>query len=171
MTIEDEPVLRRQLDDAPPKRASAEPLKERIERLVTSQPFGVLCTQGGGQPYGSLVAFAFSDDLTTVVFATPVATRKYKLLSECERVALVVDNRPEHTDDMMQVEGITATGRAAQVAAGAHYERCASMLLARHPYLKSFVAADSSALFEIRVTRFLHVTRFQEVNQWVPAKP
>ena len=143
-------------------------IKEGIERLVNSQPYAVLCTQGEGQPYGSLVAFAFSKDLTRAVFATPTATRKYRLLKENERVALVIDNRPDHVGDMMQVEAVTATGRAVEAGAGEHSKRCAERLLARHPYLKSFVAADSSALFEITFTRFLHVTRFQEVNQWVP---
>lgn len=170
MTNDDEPNLPRRFDDPTPRRRSPESVKKSIERLVTSQPYAVLCTQGEGQPYGSLVAFAFSGDLTTAVFATPVATRKYKLLSECERVALLVDNRPDHVDDMMQVEAITATGRAVEVPSGARYDRSSQLLIDRHPYLKSFVSADSSALFEIEITRFLHVTRFQEVNQWVPAK-
>jgi nitroimidazol reductase NimA-like FMN-containing flavoprotein (pyridoxamine 5'-phosphate oxidase superfamily) len=171
MTNDDEPVLRKRFNGAVNKVPRAERLQELIARLVNNQPYAVLCTQGEGQPYGSLVAFAFSDDLTTAVFATPVATRKYRLLSECERVALLIDNRPDHVDDMMQVEAITATGRAAEVKPGSRRERCARMLVERHPYLKSFVAADSSAVFEIKVTRFLHVTRFQEVNQWVPANP
>jgi len=166
MTIEDEPVLRRHLGN---EVADGETIKARIQRLVASQPYAVLCTQGEGQPYGSLVAFAFSDDLTRAVFATPVATRKYRLLTECARVALLVDNRPDFVSDMMRVEAVTATGCAAEIARGPEREQRAEMLLERHPYLKSFVASETSALFEIRVTRFLHVTRFQEVNQWVPA--
>jgi nitroimidazol reductase NimA-like FMN-containing flavoprotein (pyridoxamine 5'-phosphate oxidase superfamily) len=169
MTIDEEPALRRRLD-AGPSEGDGEPLREGIERLVTTQPYGVLCTQAEGQPYGSLIAFAFSGDLSRVVFSTPVATRKYRLLKECEQVALVVDNRPDHVDNMMRVEAITATGRAREVEPGPHNESCAEMLLARHPYLRSFVEAESCALFEIEVTRFLHVTRFQEVNQWVPTK-
>lgn len=170
MKMKDEPDHRRRLDDKPPEAGDTEPLQKRIEKLVNSQPYAVLCTQGKGQPYGSLVAFAFSDDLTTAVFATPVATRKYKLLLECDRVALLVDNRPDHVDDMMQVEAITVTGRAKEVETKARYDRCAGLLLARHPYFKSFVDSESSAVFEIGVTRILHVTRFQEVNQWVPMK-
>jgi nitroimidazol reductase NimA-like FMN-containing flavoprotein (pyridoxamine 5'-phosphate oxidase superfamily) len=170
MNNHDEPVLRDDGDEKPTPAGPKEPLEKRIERLVNSQLYGVLCTQGGGQPYGSLVAYAFSRDLQRVVFATPVATRKYKLLTQCERVSLVIDNRPEHTDDMMQVEAITATGRATEVTGSERGERCADLLVARHPYLRSFVSADSSALFEIEVTRFLHVTHFQEVNQWVPKK-
>ena len=170
MKNDDEPILRKRLDNALNCSRKPESLQDRIRRLVTRQPFGVLCTQGEGQPYGSLVAFAFSDDLTAAVFATPVATRKYKLLTECEQVALVVDNRPDHVGDMMQVEAITATGRATEIKTDSRFIRFSRLLVERHPYLKSFVSSESSALFKIEVTRFLHVTRFQEVNQWLPPK-
>jgi len=46
----------------------------------------------------------------------------------------------------------------------------AERLVERHPQLRSFVAAESCALFRIEVTRFLHVGRFQEVTQWVPGE-
>jgi hypothetical protein len=115
-----------------------------------------------------MIAFAFSDDLHYAVFATPVATRKYSLLTECDHVALVVDNRPQHLQDMMQVEALTATGRATEIARGTDYDDYAQLLVARHPQLESFVGAASCALFRIDVVRFFHVTRFQEVGQWVP---
>jgi nitroimidazol reductase NimA-like FMN-containing flavoprotein (pyridoxamine 5'-phosphate oxidase superfamily) len=169
MNNHDEPVLRKR-DNGSNRGEKRDSLESTIKQLVNGQMYGVLCTQGRGQPYGSLVAYAFSDDLTRAVFATPVATRKYKLLTENERVSLVIDNRPDHTDDMMQVEAVTATGRAVEIRESAQRNRCESLLLNRHPYLRSFVAADSSALFEIEFTRFLHVTHFQEVNQWVPAQ-
>jgi len=65
-------------------------IEQSIRRLLESQPYAVLCTQGHGQPYGSLIAFAATGDLTHVVFATPKATRKFRLLSECDHAALVV---------------------------------------------------------------------------------
>ena len=167
MTGEDEPLF----EETPGERdagARPRPLVETIRRLVSTMPFGVLCTQGDGQPYGSVVAFAFSDDLRTAAFATPTATRKYRLLSQCDRVSLVIDNRPEHPDDMMQVEAVTVTGRAIELGPGEDHDHCAGLLVARHPYLRSFVQAESCALFRIEPTRFLHVWRFQEVRQWVP---
>jgi uncharacterized protein YhbP (UPF0306 family) len=142
---------------------------ESIQALVHQEPFAVLCTQAEGQPYGSLVAFAFSQDLRSFVFATPVATRKYRLLSECDRVALLVDNRGGFPEDMMKVSAVTVTGRASQVETGADLGPWADMLTARHPYLKAFVQAPSTALFRVDVVRYLHVTRFQEVRQWIPA--
>jgi uncharacterized protein YhbP (UPF0306 family) len=148
-----------------------EGLDWRIRRLVDSQPFGVLCTQGQGQPYGSLVAYAFTDDLAHAVFATPKATRKFRLLSECDHVALVIDNRPAFPDQLMEIEAVTATGRALMVEEGDDFERWARLLTGRHVYLTKFVRSASCGLFRIRIVRYFHVSRFQEVRQWVPEIP
>ena len=167
MRVPDEPFLE---IDGPAGPSSTEPVAPRIRRLIESQSFGVLCTQGEGQPYGSLVAYAFSDDLTRAVFATSKATRKFKLLSECEHVALVIDNRPEFPDELMKIEGVTATGRARLLEEPSEHETAGRFLAARHSYLSEFVRSESCGLFQIDIVRFLHVRRFQEVRQWVPTE-
>ena len=164
----DEPALGCEFDLEMEKRAQDPAVRERIWRLLDEQPFAVLCTQGGGQPYGSVVAYAASEELEAVAFATSVSTRKYCLLRKCDHVALVVDTRAKFPDEMMKVEAITATGRAVQLDPGPEFDRWADLLTTRHPQLKSFVAAPSSALFRIDIIRYLHVTRFQEVHQWIP---
>ena len=167
MSKHDQPLLERELDTQ--MQGIQDPaVRERISRLLNEQPFAVLCTQGGGQPYGSLVAYAVSQDLKAATFATPVATRKFRLLSECGHVALVVDSRAKFPNDMMKVEAVTATGRAVQLDPGPEFDRWAELLMTRHPPLKSFVAAPSSALFRVDITRYLYVTRFQEVHPWIP---
>jgi hypothetical protein len=128
----------------------------RIRRLVDSQPFAVLCTQGEQHPYASLVAFSMTEDLTTAVFSTPVTTRKFQLLSQNDRVALLIDNRCQHLDNMMNVEAVTATGQARRVEAGM--------------YLSGFVQSPTVALFCIEIVRYFHVVRFQEVQQWIPKR-
>jgi hypothetical protein len=141
---------------------------DRVRRLVREQPYGVLCTQGQQQPYGSLIAIAFTEDLRHAVFATPVTTRKYRLLSGCDHVALVIDNRPNGMEDMRKIEAVTATGRSCHVERNAEFESWAHLLVERHPYLKEFVQAASSALFRIDIIRYFHVVRFQEVHEWSP---
>ena len=117
------------------------------------------------------MAVAFSQDLRTAVFTTPLATRKYRLISECAHVALVIDNRPNKAGELMEIEAVTATGRATLIERGDEFDRWASLLVARHGYLKSFVRATTCALFRIDVVRYLHVVRFQEVSQWIPTTP
>ena len=104
--------------ESAPDHGSGEDLGRTIRRLLDGQLYGVLCTQGHGQPYGSLVAFAMTPDLDSAVFATQKATRKYRLLSKCAHVALVVDNRSALPGGLMEVEAVTATGRAREMATG-----------------------------------------------------
>ena len=143
-------------------------LEHRIRRLVTQQSFCILSTQGNEQPYGSLIAYAFSDDLKQYFFSTQLATRKYRLLQGCDHVALVIDNRCQHLDNMMQVEAVTITGNAKHINSGANYKTGLKHFRDRHPYLNDFLESPSTALFQIDVVRYFHVTRFQMVSQWIP---
>ena len=164
----DEPLLDdNNMEDSPGTEASPA-VRDRIRQLVDQQPYAVLCVQGEGQPYGALVAFAFSEDLRHAVFVTPVATRKYRLLSECDHVALVIDNRSNKSDELMEIEAVTVTGRSQLIERGGEFDQWAGLLVTRHPYLESFVKAPTCALFRVDVVRFLHVARFQEVSQWIP---
>ncbi|GJL49085.1 pyridoxamine 5'-phosphate oxidase family protein [Candidatus Nitrospira salsa] len=143
-------------------------LSLRIRRLVDAQPFAVLCTQGTQHPYGSLVAFSTTEDLTRAVFATPVTTRKYQLLTQCNGVALLIDNRDQHPDNLMDVEAVTVTGQAKRVEGQLDVEYWSRLLTARHGYLAGFVQSPTVALFCIEIVRYFHVVRFQEVQQWIP---
>jgi nitroimidazol reductase NimA-like FMN-containing flavoprotein (pyridoxamine 5'-phosphate oxidase superfamily) len=166
----DEPLIGPEFPVSPQSAQEEPAVVDRIRELVEGEPFAVLCTQGEGQPYGSVVAFAFAPDLASFVFATAAATRKYRLLCENDRVALVVDDRGRFPGELMQVSAVTITGRANPVEPGPESERWAGLLTSRHPYLKRFVASPSTVLFRVRVTRCLHVTRFQEVRQWTPTR-
>lgn len=166
MAWQDEPILDAGNAGEEPDTASA---KARVRRLVREQPYAVLCTQGQGQPYGSLVAFAVTDDLRYLVFATPSTTRKFRLLSECQQVALLIDNRSKGIEDLMALEAVTATGRAREVTKDPEFAIWSGLLIQRHPYLESFVLAPSAALIRVEILRYLHVVRFQEVREWIPA--
>lgn len=167
MAAIDEPVLRQHNTGPEPDAAQAVNVPASIGALVRGQPFAVLCTQGSGQPYGSVVAYAINEALDSAVFATGRATRKYNLLTACDRVALVIDSRSVYPDRLMKVEAITATGHAVELS-GDDRGPWATRLVACHPQLRSFVESPSTALFRIDITRYLYVTRFQEVHQWVP---
>ena len=167
----DEPFLGPDFEIDLPGAESDDPtLPERIERLLDSQKYAVLATQGEGQPYASLVAFAVSEDLSAAAFATPVTTRNYSLLVKCDRVALFIDSRSAGEDDMMQIQAVTATGRAVELEQGPEWDSWSKRLVERHPHLESFIRSPTSALFRIDFIRFFHVMRFQEVHQWRPPR-
>lgn len=157
-----------EIADETPDGASRVDLAKTIWRLLDSQLYGVLCTQGQGQPYGSLVAYAVTPGLESAVFATQRATRKYRLVSECAQVAFVVDNRSALPGRLMDTEAVTATGRADEVTTAPALEHCSRLLIDRHPSLAAFVRSESCSVFRIDIGSYVHVTRFQEVRQWIP---
>jgi hypothetical protein len=108
------------------------------------------------------------DDLRFAAFTTSRATRKFRLLIECPQVALLIDNRSKYPNELMKVEAVTATGRVELLEQGPEFERWANMLTQRHNYLKRFVESSSCGLFRVEILRYLHVSRFQEVRQWIP---
>jgi nitroimidazol reductase NimA-like FMN-containing flavoprotein (pyridoxamine 5'-phosphate oxidase superfamily) len=137
-------------------------VKRDLRKLLNSQPLAVLATQDRGQPYASLVAFASSDDLKSLYFATTRSTRKYGNLSGDSRVAMLMDNRSNKASDFRWAMGATATGRATEVGPGER-ESALDLYLAKHPHLKDFVQSPTCALCEIKVQTFFVVTRFQSV--------
>lgn len=139
-----------------------EKVKADLKKLLQSQPLAVLATQGRGQPYTSLVAFASSDNLKRLYFATTRSTRKYANLSGDSRVALLVDNRSNKASDFRWAMAATATGTADEVNPRRRKSALA-LYLAKHPHLEDFVQSPTCALCEIRVQTYFVVTRFQHV--------
>lgn len=136
--------------------------KKRLAELFASQSLAVLSTHGKGQPYGSLVAFAATDDLKCILFATTRATRKYANLSSESRVAMVVDNRSNRDSDFHKAIGVTAMGMAEEIEGGER-DRSLKLYLRKHPFLKEFVTSPTCALFKVHVERYYMVSQFQNV--------
>ena len=141
---------------------SLESMRRDLEELFTNQTLAVLSTQNEGQPYASLVAFAASEDLKSLFFATTRATRKYANLSSEPRVAMLVDSRSNEVSDFRWAMAVTATGEAEEVE-GKEKEGVSKIYLAKHPHLDDFISSPSCALLKIRVERYYVATRFQNV--------
>jgi len=137
-----------------------------IRRLLDSEPFAVLATQGDGQPYASLISFAITPDLKHLVFSTSRETRKYQLLSNSPPVALLVDDRSQRAPAINQISAVTITGKSRLMDYPA--TKWAALLLDKHPYLKSFLEAPSTVLVVVDIYRYFLVQRFQEVSEWNP---
>jgi nitroimidazol reductase NimA-like FMN-containing flavoprotein (pyridoxamine 5'-phosphate oxidase superfamily) len=136
---------------------------EQLRGLLDAQRFGALGTCApGGHPYASLVAFAATEDLSTLVFATLRATRKFANLSVEPRVSMLVDSRSNRETDLQAAAAVTILGRASE-ASGAEREEAASLLLDKHPAMREFVASPGCAVLRLAVTSYSLVSRFQHV--------
>jgi nitroimidazol reductase NimA-like FMN-containing flavoprotein (pyridoxamine 5'-phosphate oxidase superfamily) len=142
-----------------------EQIRKILLELFSSQKLAVLGTHQRGQPYGSLVAFAATPDLKSIVFATTRATRKFANLQADSRVSMVLDNRSNRVVDFRKAVAATALGRAKEVR-GKERKKLAKLYLAKHPHLKEFVSSPTCALVRIRVEIYYLVWRFQNVFEW-----
>ena len=116
-----------------------------IRSLLESESFAVLSTQGDGQPYSSLICFAYSDDLKKLVFATPVDTRKFNLIIKSDRVSILVDNRSNNPESLNQISAVTITGKASILKDNDESQKCSQLLIKSHPYLEGFVKAPTTS--------------------------
>ncbi|MBM9536199.1 pyridoxamine 5'-phosphate oxidase family protein [Desulfobulbus alkaliphilus] len=133
--------------------------------LCRSQPLAVLATNGGSHPYVNLVAVAVTEDLRTLYFATPRATRKWANLSRDPHISLLMDNRSNQVADFRQAAAATIIGSAFETE-HSEREKGLAIYLDKHPHLADFVTAPSCALFKMQVDHIYLVTRFQNVMEF-----
>jgi nitroimidazol reductase NimA-like FMN-containing flavoprotein (pyridoxamine 5'-phosphate oxidase superfamily) len=142
---------------------SAEPY-ELLRELFAGQRLGVLATQAPEHPYASLVAVYARDDLRHLYFTTTRATRKFRFLSAAPRVALLVDSRSDDDLDFHGAVAATAVGTARELFGEERAERLVEYLR-RHPHLRPFASAPTSALIDLAVDTYYIVSGFQNVTE------
>lgn len=128
------------------------------------QTFAVLGTSRQGHAYSSLVAFSAEASGEALYFATTRATRKYHNLADDNRVSLLIDNRADLDMPLYEAAAVTAYGAAEEIDGDDRIEALQSYL-AKHPQMKTFATAPSTALFRINVEVYHLVQRFQNVTE------
>ena len=136
-----------------------------LRELFSSQNLAVLSTQTSGQPYSNLIAFAASEDLKELLFATARTTRKYSYITGDPRVSVLIDNRTNQYRDFSEAVAVTALGTAGEVAKEGHGERLMKLYVGRHPHLEGFVRSETCALMSVTVEKYIIVSRFQNVME------
>ena len=139
-------------------------LENKLKKLFSSQKLGVLATQQKKNPYTSLVAFAWSDDMRQIVFATPKTTRKFSNISSNSNVSIFIDNRSNKAVDFRKAIGVTVLGSVKQVRKNKN-SKLIKLYLGKHPQLESFLASPSCVFIRIDVKSFYVVERFQNVTE------
>ena len=135
---------------------------EQITTLFDSQMLAVLSTQSRDQPYASLVAFAAGDNLEHMFFLTPNTTRKYENLLANPKVAILVNNSVNQANDIYNAVSVTGIGTAAVVETSDRTQLL-NIYLAKHPHLKEFSKAPTTAFICVAMKRYFMVSQFQSV--------
>jgi len=139
-------------------------LLQKLKILLTNQSLCVLSTQDEGHPYANLVAFAVTEDLKNIVFATTRDTRKYNNLMREPHVAVLINNSTNSPRDFQDAMAATALGFAEKLA-DERREKYLKLYIEKHPHLSDFVQAPNSAIFSIQVTRYFFVSQFQQAAE------
>lgn len=142
---------------------------KQTRKLLAGEGLGVLATMGESSLRQGLVAFAATEDLLHVVFATPKYTRKYENILNTPEVSLLIDDRSNTSVDFLECTALSVQGKAEPVPEDEE-EAFRKLYLERHPYLEEFLRAPSSALVRIRVELYSVVSNFQRVREWSPAE-
>jgi uncharacterized pyridoxamine 5'-phosphate oxidase family protein len=135
--------------------------------LDKDQLHAVLATESDGQPYTSMIAYALTPDKKGIVFITPQKTRKYKNILKNNRVSLLIDTRSNTGKDYMKAEAITILGNAFTVRKGGKWSELTKVLIQKHPKLNEIIRSLETKLIFVKITRCIHVTRFQTVSEWI----
>jgi uncharacterized protein YhbP (UPF0306 family) len=140
-------------------------IQEKISSLLSSQQLAVLSTQREGQPYSSLIAFAFTSDLANIVVATGKSTRKHQNLIQESRVSLLIDHRFNSENDFHAAMAVTVIRKALLIdpSERQEYEK---IYLLRHPYLEKLLSSPTTAFVKIAVSHYVLVTHFQDVMEY-----
>jgi len=136
-------------------------IKKEIFRILASQQLGVLATYGSEYPYTTLIAYAFTDDLKYVLFATTRNTRKYANIQNNPNISMLIDNRTNRAVDFSNAQALTVLGKAEEISDD-EKPKYTTIYLQRHPYLKEFVMNPDCALMRIQSHKYILVRRFQE---------
>jgi uncharacterized pyridoxamine 5'-phosphate oxidase family protein len=143
------------------------PVLERLDALDKDQLHAVLATDSDGQPYSSMIAYALTPDKKGIVFATPKKTQKYKNILKNNRVSILIDTRSNTEKDYMSAESLTILGNAIPVRKGGKWSELKDILIRKHPKLNEIIHSPETKLILVKITRCIHVNRFQTVSEWI----
>ena len=144
-------------------------IKQAIAKILDSQQLAVLATVRDGQPYSSLMAYAHTPDLKTIIVATGTATRKFVNLTHESRVSLLIDTSNNCETDFHAAEALTILGTASPVDSYLA-QTFQELYLKRHPYLINFITSPTTAIIKVEVHHYLLVSRFQNVMEYHPGE-
>jgi len=134
-------------------------LRQKIADLLSKEKFTVLASWDGKQPYNNLVAYIFTEDLKSILFATRKDTEKYQNIATYPYVSLLIDNRTNDKKDFKDAVALTVSAKAKTIEKQAYF----NLYLNRFPDLKEFLEDPQTALILLEIQQYIYVHRFQEV--------
>lgn len=137
-------------------------IRQAIQEFFIAQPFGVLGTMREGLSHLSLVSFASTKDLKTLLIVTGRTSRKFQNILANPRVSFFTDNRPDSSLYIHAAMGISAKGQAYELDKRSESDSV-RIYLEKHPAMEEFLKSLETVLIGIQVESYEVVTNFQEL--------
>ncbi len=135
---------------------------ENLYKLLKSQKFAVISTQGENAPYTNLISFVASNGIKNLVFATNKDTKKYQNIKSNSKVSILIDNRDNTESDIQKAIVVTGIGTAYELEKDVDFYK--DLYLKKHPYLTNFVNTKKSVFIDIKINKYIVVNRFKNVE-------
>ena len=136
-------------------------LRQKITDLLSKEKLAVLATWDEKQPYTTLVAYIFTEDLKSILFATRKDTRKYQNIAKYPYVSLLIDNRTNDKKDFQDAVALTVRAKAKQIEI--EKQAYLNLYLNRFPDLRDFLEDPQTALVLLEIQQYIYVHKFQKV--------
>lgn len=133
-----------------------------VKDLLSSRNFAVLATESDHHPYTNLISFVPSDDFHHLYFPTRKATQKFLNITKNPHVALLIDDRKNSPEDLLNAITIIALGDAQELVE--HSKVIETLFIQRHPGLSTFLSDPCCVLVDVSVKAYQIVQHFEEIQ-------
>jgi nitroimidazol reductase NimA-like FMN-containing flavoprotein (pyridoxamine 5'-phosphate oxidase superfamily) len=140
-------------------------LATEVSNLLSQQKQCVLATMDETFPCQHLMAYAFSEDLFTIHFATYSNTRKFQNMQKNPNVSMMWDNRKGSIQDHVDGYSLTATG-SAELLKGQLQEDARKSLYSRNSTLCNLLSSSNCRLISVSLEEYTLTKGYNHIFQF-----
>jgi nitroimidazol reductase NimA-like FMN-containing flavoprotein (pyridoxamine 5'-phosphate oxidase superfamily) len=130
-------------------------MNEKIAEMLQDHHLCVLCTEGGGKPYCSLMTYMLAEDQKTLYMTASADSRKFSNLKLNPNVSVLIDTRQDHNSvTETQILSVTLEGVCVAVEPK-KVEMIKKVFAVRHPELAEILRAPNCAVMGVRLKSYL----------------
>ena len=126
---------------------------------MESQKYAVIATNKNNVPYTNIVAFASTQGLGNILFATKKETTKFLNLMNNPCVSILIDDTKNLTSDLMNSQAVSAEAEVKKI--DEEKEELKEFFLKKHPELAGFLNEPNCELLKLEVKKYYHVDNFE----------
>jgi len=126
--------------------------------LLESQKYAVIATNKGKIPYTNIIAFASTEGLGNILFATKKESTKFINLLNNPCLSILIDDRKNLSSDLMNAVAVSAEAKVKEV--DKEKEKLKKFFLKKHPELAGFLNEPDCKLLKLEVQKYIYVDKF-----------